>query len=457
MFARARLGIYVDTDSEVKSHAVGYIRGDTSRTEGTESPWCPPFVISGASGGGKSSFMADIVLNECPDGSTSIFHFVGCHSGSTMLQDLLIRIYKEFCEFVLTHVPNHNIEIIGDDVNDMKINEILPTVNNIYASLSNQLPVLVLVIDAINQLYHEPYDDITNEYPNSLNWLPILFPKKIKVFISCLTGDMLNILKARNIPIYNLSPLSIPLRRQMVEKWHLKYSKAADENIMMPLWTSNQCSNPLFLSLALNYLILHGSYMTLKAICQRVLEAQSVPQLLQIIIKDVEASTYVNGQLLPHIIQNIFQFVYCSREGLTSDELIELINISLHHNHNHMSSSNSTGEGTRPTKLDKSSWVPIELSLHQLLVSRRGLLNFSHDFVRQAVEALYFGNGKTFVVLEEMEDSINLKTALEKRKSLHKDLAIYFRVKADSDGDKLYMDEYPRPMRELDFFLFLMN
>ena len=61
-------------------------------------------VITGASGGGKTSLMAHLALKEAPSigQCTSIYHFTGCNSRSTMLIDLLEHVYFEFCKFVET-------------------------------------------------------------------------------------------------------------------------------------------------------------------------------------------------------------------------------------------------------------------------------------------------------------------------------------------------------------------
>ena len=81
----------------------------------------------------------------------------------------------------------------------------------------------------------------------------------------------------------------------------------------------------MFLSIALKQLILHGSYATLKDYASKLLVASSVPLLLRIIICDLEEATYVGGVARPDIIEYLLELIYCSREGLTSNELIKLI------------------------------------------------------------------------------------------------------------------------------------
>ena len=194
----------------------------------------------------------------------------------------------------------------------------------------------------------------------------------------------------------------------------------------------------MFLSIALKQLILHCSYATLKDYASKLLVASSVPLLLRIIISDLEEATYVGGVARPDIIEYLLELIYCSREGLTSNELIELIR---------MDQQRQEASGCQEPRpyLEQSSWVQLIYSPQQLLAPRKGLYNFTHDYVRQAVEAVYFGNRSRF-------DELKTAEAKEKRRKVHRWLAIFFEMKSAVDNVTLTsMDEYPRSMRELTY------
>jgi len=60
--------------------------------------------------------------------------------------------------------------------------------------------------------------------------------------------------------------------------------------------------------------------------------------------------------------------LWTARRGLSEIELLELL------------------------ELPHAVWSPLYLALHESLVSRSGLLNFFHDFLRKAVENRYLTN-----------------------------------------------------------------
>eukprot|EP01042_Synura_sphagnicola_P036387 gene36387-biopygen3920 len=96
--------------------------------------------------------------------------------------------------------------------------------------------------------------------------------------------------------------------------------------------------------------------------------------------------------------------------------------------------------------------------LHLFISPRRGLFNITHDFVRQAVERKYFGEGRTLAELENEWRSVRdyteatatviadlrlkFENAREVMKSHHKRLALFFQVLAysGSGGDRFNKD-----------------
>jgi hypothetical protein len=227
---------------------------------------------------------------------------------------------------------------------------------------------------------------------------------------------------------------------------------------MRPLWEHEACANPMFLSLALKQLISHGSYMTLQSYRDKLLLASSVPQLVTIIITDLQASTFVGGIHRPDIIASIFQLIYCSREGLTGSEIVDVIAMRQKQEANRINIPFLTQE----------SFMHLVFGLRQLIVSKRGILNFVHDFVRQAVESLFFCGGSNFAQLEadliglsstatvdvnSLLKAKNVLTAAQGRKTdLHRSLAAFFQIRADIDNSTLtHFAKYPRSMRELTF------
>jgi hypothetical protein len=146
---------------------------------------------------------------------------------------------------------------------------------------------------------------------------------------------------------------------------------------MEKLWSPEveQCANPMFLSLMLSHINVHGAWNTVKTIRDRLLEARNVPALLNIIIGEIEASEYTfKAGGSSEAVATVLKTIFCSRAGLNAAELIAL-----------------TGFTGKPDDVSMA-WLQMENNLQQLLVLRGGVYNFSHDYVRQAVEARYFSS-----------------------------------------------------------------
>ena len=211
---------------------------------------------------------------------------------------------------------------------------------------------------------------------------------------------------------------------------------------MSPVWTSEACSNPMFLSLTLKQLISNGSWATLRTYRDKLLSVSSVPELMEIIITDIKDTVYVSTVHRPDIIHSIFQLIYCSREGLYANEIVDIVRM---HQKNHP-------DLREMPVMDKQACFPILTGLKHLLTCRRGIYNFSHDFVRQAVESLFFCNGTTFADLIASGDTERLRIAREEELNVHRLLCAYFSMSAGIDNSTLtWQGAYPRPMRELTY------
>ena len=96
-FAKSRLSIFVQFDEDLMKRALDYFEEESS----------VPLVVCGVSGAGKSSFLADFVINRCAKGYQAIVHYVGCTSESTCLSDMLHRQYCEIRDIVCPLLAPH--------------------------------------------------------------------------------------------------------------------------------------------------------------------------------------------------------------------------------------------------------------------------------------------------------------------------------------------------------------
>eukprot|EP01042_Synura_sphagnicola_P036287 gene36287-biopygen408 len=441
-FARSRLKLTVDFDVEMKVQVQEFVR------QGLGSGF---LLVSGESGGGKSTFMADLVMNGVQRlGAEVVFYFAGCTSESCSLSDMLHSIYSETVR-VLRPLSPEGSPLLPDE-NKVQLLDLWPTINELYsrAALVDRLPALVIVLDAVNELREEPYEEESADLPSDVKWLPMTFPPSIRVVISCLPKCCMYtelVKRTSTAHIVTLEPLTIEKRKQMVETTLGLSFKAVDARIMSALWESPQCANPMFITLALNFLISHGSHSYLKTKgVMEVLAARDVPDLLQLILSKITESYSgaVGEGSTVDVIEYVLCAVCCSRVGLTGVELVQYL----------CQEQRRADGGQRPEHIDSTKWVQLEMLLHLFISPRRGLFNMTHDFVRQAVERKYFGVGRTLAGLEnewrsardnrestadEIADlRLKLENAREVMKSHHKRLALFFQILAysGSGGDR---------------------
>eukprot|EP01042_Synura_sphagnicola_P036532 gene36532-biopygen8865 len=253
--------------------------------------------------------------------------------------------------------------------------------------------------------------------------------------------------RSSQVHVITVEPLTVQKRKQLVETTLGSSFKAVDERIMAALWESPQCANPMFMTLALNFLISHGSYQYLKSKgVSEIMAARDVPDLLQLILSKITESYTgaAGGGSAVDVLENVLCAVYCSRVGLPSGELVQYL----------CHEQRRADGGERPEHIDSTKWVQLEMLLHLFISPRRGLFNTTHDFVRQAVERKYFGEGRTLAELENewrstRDDTVatasvmadlrlKFENAREVMKSHHKRLALFFQILAysGSGGDR---------------------
>eukprot|EP01042_Synura_sphagnicola_P036562 gene36562-biopygen9986 len=373
-FARSRLKLKVECDAHVKGQVLEFVR----QGHGVDF-----LLVTGESGGGKSTFMADLAMNMIEgSGAKVVFYFTGCTSESCSLSDMLHSIYSETDRVLRPLSPEDSPPLPNE--NNLCLHDLWPAINKVYsrADLRDRLHGLVIVLDAVNQLRDEPYIEECADLPSDLKWLPKTFPPNIRVVISCLPKCRMytELMKRSNKDhVITVEPLTVEKRKQLVETTLGSSFKAVDERIMAALWESPQCANPMFMTLALNFLISHGSYKYLKSKgVTEILAARDIPDLLQLILLKITESHSgaAGGESIVDVLEYVLCAVYCSRVGLTGGELVQYL----------CQEQRKADGGERPDHVDSTKWVQLEMLLHLFISPRRGLFNITHDFVRQAVE-----------------------------------------------------------------------
>lgn len=324
-----------------------------------------PLTILGESGSGKSALLSNWALQYKEDHSDTlvIMHFMEATSYSANWMAMLQRIMGEFKRYL--DIP----EQIPGDPQEVK------------AAFTNWLHMaaargrIVLIFDGLNQL--EDRDAAPD-----LMWLPPFIPENIRTIVSTLPGRPLDEIKRREWKCLTVESLTKEERKELILKYLHQYSKKLLEEQMQIISGAPQTTNPLYLRALLEELRLYGDHDTINKRIKHYLATVTIDDLYEKILERYEQDYERNR---PGLVKEAMSLIWASRRGLSEKELAELL-------------------GADGLPLPAAYWSPLQLAARELLVSRSGLLNFSHNYFRKAVEDRYCSP-------EQAQESFHLQLA----------------------------------------------
>jgi tetratricopeptide (TPR) repeat protein len=332
-FAASRAGVYIGRQ-EYFDRLDAHAAGDD-----------PPLVVLGESGGGKSALLANWALKhrqEHPD-SLLIQHFIGASPYSADWAAMLRRIMGEFQR-------RFGIKLeIPDKPDALR----LGFANSLHMAAAQGR--VVLILDALNQL--EDRDGAPD-----LVWLPPEIPANVRLILSTLPGRPLDDLKKRGWPTLIVEPLTLNERKELIPKYLAHYTKELSSSRVERVAAAEQSANPLYLRALLEELRVFGAHERLDERITHYLSALTIPELYEKILQRWEED-YERDR--PGLVRDAMTLLWAARRGLSEAELLELL-------------------GSDGQPLPRAHWSPLSLAADQALVSRSGLIGFSHDYVRQA-------------------------------------------------------------------------
>ncbi|MFH2057647.1 MAG: tetratricopeptide repeat protein [Pseudomonadota bacterium] len=318
-------------------------------------------VVLGESGSGKSALLANWIAHyqkKYPD-TFLLTHFIGSSTDSTDTIAMLRRIMQEIKD-------RYNLQM---DIPD-KPEELRSQFPN-WLSMAAAQGGLVLVLDALNQL--EDKDNAAE-----LLWLPEFIPPEVRLIVSTLPGQSLDALEKRDWPTMEVQLLEPDERQQLITEYLRElYSKSLPQAQVEYISSQEQCANPLFLHALLEELRIFGKHEQIHARIEYYLQAKNPGKLYELILDRLEQDYETDH---PGLVGEALSLIWAARRGLSETELIEIMG------------------------LPRLTWSPLFLALHDSLVTRSGLLNFFHDYLRQAVQEKY-------IQTSEIEKNVHLRLA----------------------------------------------
>lgn len=313
---------------------------------------CSQFVVTGASGLGKSALIANWLKAKLSDNNCEyniIYHFTG-NGGSESSSDCIIKSIANEIKRIYEWRDN-------EFETETKLEDLFVRV-----SAKGDKPLLI-VIDAINQIV-----DVDNA--KLLNWLP--FPTKgIKILFSTLEDDRtMEVFKNRVYPIFTLRPLDITSRSQMVRSYLKLYAKSLTEKQVERIVTNLQCENTLVLKTLLDELINFGVYEKLDDRIHYYLSVESIDEFYQNLLASYEEE-YRWYDI--DFVKNILSLIAVSQNGLSEEEITSI------------------------TKIKPLEWSQFYCSFFRHFINRCGLISFSHKHILEAISFRYLKDNNSRV------------------------------------------------------------
>jgi len=316
-----------------------------------------PLLLLGNSGSGKSALLANWVKHrrEISPGDFIFQHYIGGTPDSADHWKLMKRLISEIKRLTgdPEDLPPTNDELLKDFVVWLAKARIFAGQKGIR---------FIVILDALNQL-----DD--RDRAQLLYWLPAeAFSENLKLIVSTLTGDTLDSIKKYSLPQLEVKPLLPEERKEMISTYLKRFGKELNETRLRRISGVEATANPLYLKIVLDELRVTGTHDRLDERLSDYLEAEDIPRLLQKVLSRYERD-YEHDR--PGLVGDVLGLIWVARRGLTETELLHIL---------------------RPENLPQlplTTWAPLRAALEEGLVERSGILNFAHDYLRQAVEKAF--------------------------------------------------------------------
>jgi nephrocystin-3 len=309
-----------------------------------------PLVVLGESGSGKSALLANWALRYCRDHHDEplLMHFIGASAYSADWAAMLRRIMGELKRRfnIDGEIPTKPEDLRAEFVN--------------WLQTASARGHVLLILDALNQI------EDRDQAPD-LVWLPPVIPTNVRLIVSTLPGRSMNALSMRDWPTMTVEPFRTDERRRFIIEYLATYTRRLDEARTDCIASAPQSANPLYLQTLLDELRVVGTYEGLGEQIDGYLAAEDIPQLFGRILTRYEEDC---DRDRPKLVRDAMRLIWAARRGLSEAELLELL-------------------GSDGQPLPHAYWSPLHFAADRSLVTRSGLINFSHDYLRQAVENRY--------------------------------------------------------------------
>lgn len=150
-----------------------------------------------------------------------------------------------------------------------------------------------------------------------LTWLPRELGPSIRMVVTTSGARPVDAAAHRGWPTLALPPLDADERRELIRSFLGRYAKGLDTAHVDRLVSAPMTGNVLYLRTILDELRQHGDHFTLREIIERLLAAESVDDLLELVLARYEADFERDR---PGLVADAFRALWAARRGLSEPE-----------------------------------------------------------------------------------------------------------------------------------------
>ncbi len=296
------------------------------------------FVITGESGMGKSSLIANWLLTHIDDSQINIiYHFVG-HGN----QEVDYRYIRERLINEISSLYQRPLEVDGTSKDKL---------DWLFTKISGDKQLLI-ILDGINQLS-------TDDHAKQLNWLPIP-PENVKYLFSTLpTDSTMDVFKLHQCSMLSLQPLNTEQKSMLITNYLSLFRKSLTAEQTNRIVSNKKNNNTFILRVLLDELVVFGSHEKLDAYIDSYLNTEDANAFFQQVLGRFERDYGTQN------VTNFLSLIHFSYKGVTETELLQI------------------------TKVVPLAWSQFFCAFAPYMTSFNGYLNFSHQYITNAIAKRY--------------------------------------------------------------------
>jgi nephrocystin-3 len=318
-----------------------------------------PVLITGQSGGGKSSLLANWVANwrKRNNKAAVIVHHLGAGLDAADPIRLAMRLIRE-----ISHITGDKFKPESDPDKQLeKLTEWFAMGSAWAQRTKSELFIVLDGLDKVSERHH-------------LRWFPPSLPPKVKLIASCLDGDILDVARGRlNWQELEVKPFTKTEQKRFIGEYLGRYRKSLTAKQSKTLQSHPLGGNPLFLLTMLEELRVFGIHEQLERRLNELLSPPpSKPQGEAPTVDDVfeHVLSRIEKDIGKKPVQLAMEAICVSRSGLYQHELLAI------------------------AKVTPAKWASIQNALDESLYESSGKISFGHDYLRKAVQDRYELTGK---------------------------------------------------------------